>query len=58
MSYPFWNTKKMLQICEEYAFNYKITFNATKSQLLYLSYLDKAHSDLLNLTMSRQEGDS
>ena len=41
----------MLQICEEYAFNYKITFNATKSQLLYFSYLDKDHSDLLGLTM-------
>ena len=51
MSYPFWNTKKMLQICEEYAFNYKITFNATKSQLLYFSYLNKDHSDLLSLTM-------
>ena len=42
---------KMLQICEECAFNYKITFNATKSQLLYFSYLDKDHNDLLNLTM-------
>ena len=31
--------------------NQKITFNATKSQLLYFSYLDKDHSDLLNLTM-------
>ena len=41
----------MLQICEEYAFNYKITFNATKSQLLYFSYLDKDHSDLLSVTM-------
>ena len=41
----------MLQICEEYAFNYKITFNATKSQLLFYSYLDKDHSDLLSLTM-------
>ena len=30
--------QKMLQICEEYAFNYKITFNATKSQLLYFSF--------------------
>ena len=29
----------------------KITFNATKSQLLYFSYLGKDHSDLLNLTM-------
>ena len=44
----------MLQICEEYAFNYKISFNATKSQLLYSSYLDKNHSDLLNLT--RKDG--
>ena len=43
--------KEMLRICEENAFNYKITFNATKTQLLYLSYLDKDHSDLLNLTM-------
>ena len=43
--------QKMLQICEKYAFNYKITFNATKSQLLYFSYLDKDYSDLLNLTM-------
>ena len=41
----------MLQICEEYAFNYKRTFNATKSQLLYFSYLDKDHSDLLSLAM-------
>ena len=41
----------MLHICEEYAFNYKITFNATKSQLLYFSYLGKYHSDLLSLTM-------
>ena len=36
---------------QEYAFNCKITFNATKSQLLYFSYLDKDHSDLLSLTM-------
>ena len=43
--------KKMLQICEEYAFNYKITFNATKSQLLYFSYLDKDHSDVLSSTI-------
>ena len=43
--------QKMLHICEEYAFNYKITFNATKSQLLYFSCLDKDHSDLLSLTM-------
>ena len=43
--------QKMLHICEEYAFNYKITFNATKSQLLYFSYLGKDHSDLLSLTM-------
>ena len=43
--------QKMLQICEEYAFNYKITFNATKSKLLYFSYLDKEHSELLSLTM-------
>ena len=42
--------KTMLQICEELAFNYKIIFNATRSQLLYLSYLDD-QSDLLNLTM-------
>ena len=41
----------MLQICEEYAFNYKITFNATKCQLLYFRYLDKDHSDLLSFTM-------
>ena len=41
----------MLQICEEYAFNYKITCNATKSQLLYFSYLDKDHSYLLSFTM-------
>ena len=41
----------MLQICEEHAFNYKITFNATKSILLCLRYLDKDHSDLLKLTM-------
>ena len=34
-----------LQICEEYAFNYKITVNATKSLLLYFSYLDKGHND-------------
>ena len=33
--------QKMLHICEEYAFNYKITLNATKSQLLYFSYLGK-----------------
>ena len=51
MSYPLCNTNKMLQIFEEYALNYKITFNETKSQLLYFSYLDKDHSDLLNLTM-------
>ena len=31
---PCLEFKKMLQICEEYAFNYKITFNATKRQLL------------------------
>ena len=37
--------QKMLHICEEYAFNHKITFNATKSQLLYFSYLGKDHSD-------------
>ena len=43
--------QKMLHICEEYAFNYKITFNATKSQLLYFSYLGKDHSDLLSLAM-------
>ena len=30
--------KKMLQICEKYAFNYKMTFNATKSQSLYMYY--------------------
>ena len=41
----------MLHICEEYALNYKITFNATKSQLLYFSYLGKDHSDLLSLIM-------
>ena len=41
----------MLQICEEYDFNYKITFYFIKSQLLYFSYLDKDHTDLLNLTM-------
>ena len=41
----------MLQICEEYVFNYKITFNATKSQLLYFGYLGKDHSDLLSLIM-------
>ena len=46
--------QKMLQICEEYTFNYKITFNATKSQLLYFSYLDKYHSDLLSLTMKME----
>ena len=28
-----------------------IAMNATKSQLLYFSYLDKDHRDLLNLTM-------
>ena len=38
-------------LCEEYAFNYKINSNATKSQLLYFSCLDKDHSDLLSLTM-------
>ena len=38
--------QKMLQICEEYAFNYKITFNVPKSQLLYFSYLDNDHNDL------------
>ena len=43
--------QKMLQICEVYAFNYKITFNATKSKLLYFSYFDKDHSVLLSLTM-------
>ena len=41
----------MLQIYKEYAFHYKITLNATKSQLLYFSYLDNDHSDLLSLTM-------
>ena len=41
----------MLHICEAYAFNYKIVFNATKSQLLYFSYLNKDHSYLLNLIM-------
>ena len=51
MSYSFWNTKKMLQICEEYNFNYTITFNAIKSKLLYFSYLDEDNSDLLSLTM-------
>ena len=40
-----------IQICVEYAFNYKITFNATKSQLWYFSYVDKDHRDLLKLTM-------
>ena len=43
--------QKKLQICEEYAFNYKTTFNTTKSQLLLFSYLDKDHGDLINLTM-------
>ena len=43
--------QKMLQISEEYAFNYKITLNATKSQFLYFSYLDNDYNDLLNLTM-------
>ena len=43
---PFLEYKKMLQICEEYAFNYKITFNAIKILLFR-----KDHSDLLNLTM-------
>ena len=43
MSFPFWKT--------DYVFNYKISFNATKSPLLYFTYLDKCHSDLLNLTM-------
>ena len=46
---PTFSGIQFLQICEEYAFNYKITFNAAKSQLLYFSYLDKDHSDLLNL---------
>ena len=41
----------MLLICEEYAFNYHIIFNANKSKLLYISNLDKDHSDLLNVTM-------
>ena len=48
---PFLEYKKMLQICEEYAFIHKITFNATKTSLIYIYYLDKDHSDLLNLTM-------
>ena len=43
--------QKMLQICGEHAFNYKIYFNTTKCQLLYFSYLDKEYSDLLSLTM-------
>ena len=43
--------QKMLQIGEDYAINYKITFNATNIQVLYFSYLDKDHSDLLSLTM-------
>ena len=47
----FSGIQKMLHICEEYALNYKITFNATKSQLLYFSYLGKDHSNLLSLTM-------
>ena len=47
---PFLEYKKCYRYVE-YAFNYKITFNATKSQLLYFSYLDKDHSDLLSLTM-------
>ena len=51
MSYTFWNTIFFFQICEQYAVNYTISLNATKSQLLYLSYLDKHQSDLLNLTM-------
>ena len=38
-------------MCEEYAFNYKITLIVTKSQLLFFSYLDNYHSELLNLTM-------
>ena len=50
---PFLECKYMcmLQICKEYACNYKITFKATKCQALYFSFLDKDHSDLLNLTM-------
>ena len=47
---PFLEYNTILRICE-YAFNYKIAFNATKSQLLFFSYLDKDHSDLLSLTM-------
>ena len=35
----------------EYDFNYKITINASKTQLLYFSYLDTNHSDLLKLTI-------
>ena len=42
---PFLEYKTMVHICEEYAFNYKMTFNATKSQLLYFSYLGKDNSD-------------
>ena len=29
--------QKMLELCEDYAQNFKITFNASKSQLLYFS---------------------
>ena len=36
----FSGLKEMLNICERYAINKKITFNASKSQLLYFSKKD------------------
>ena len=38
----------MILICEEYAFNFKITF---KSQLLYFNYICTSHNELSNLKM-------
>ena len=43
--------QKMLDICENYANNYNITFNAKKSQLLYFSYNNETASNYAKLSM-------
>ena len=42
----------MLAMCEDYAYKFKITFNATKSQLLYFSSINNDISNMLHLIMN------
>ena len=49
MSYPFWNAKHVTDYVKSMPLvtNLPLIFNATKSQLLYFSYLDKDHSTVI-----------